>query len=195
MSKLFAIFLASILTHNIALTYILGMCPLISLSKSVKTSYGMGISVVFVVTITSIVNWPIYNILLVRTNSEFLSLLVFIITIAATVQFLEMLLEKFVPSMYSAFGIFLPLITVNCIVLAVSLFMVLREYTFIQTAVFSFGSAIGWMIAIVIVASIREKLALIANIPKGLKGHGIVFVIVGILALGFMGFAGMVNIK
>lgn len=195
MSHLFTIFLASILTHNIALTYILGMCPLIALSKSTKTAFGMGVSVVFVVTITGIVNWPIYNLILVPTNSQFLSLLVFIITIAATVQLLEMLLEKFIPNLHSAFGIFLPLITVNCIVLAVSLFMVLREYTFIQTAVFSFGSSVGWMLAIVLISAIREKMALISNIPKGLKGHGIVLVIIGILALGFMGFAGMVDIK
>ena len=194
MAKLFTIFLASILTHNIALTYILGMCPLISLSKSLKTAFGMGMSVVFVVTLTAMVNWPIYNLILIPTNSQFLSLLIFIITIAAAVQLLEMFLEKFSPALHSAFGIFLPLITVNCIVLAVSLFMVLRDYTFLQTVAFSFGSSVGWMLAIVLISSIREKLALIGNVPKGLKGPGIVVVILGILALGFMGFAGMVNI-
>ncbi len=194
MSNLFVIFLASILTHNIALTYILGMCPMISLSKSVKTGFGMGASVIFVVTITAIVNWPVYNLILVPTNSHFMALLVFIITIAAAVQLLEMILEKFAPVMHSAFGIFLPLITVNCTVLAVSLFMVLREYSFLQTAVFSFGSSVGWMLAMVIISAIREKLALIGNVPKGLRGPGIVVIILGILALGFMGFAGMVNI-
>lgn len=194
MSNLFVIFLASILTHNIALTYILGMCPMISLSKSIKTAFGMGASVIFVVTVTASVNWPVYNLILVPSNSHFMALLVFIITIAAAVQLLEMILEKFVPALHTAFGIFLPLITVNCTVLAVSLFMVLREYTFLQTLVFSFGSSVGWMLAMVLVSSIREKLALVGNVPKGLKGPGIVVIILGILALGFMGFAGMVNI-
>lgn len=190
-----SIFFASILTHNIALTYILGMCPLISISKSLKTAFGMGMSVVFVVTLTAVVNWPIYNVILVSTGSEIISLLVFIIVIAATVQFLEMLLEKYIPFLYSAFGIFLPLITVNCVVLAVSLFMVIRQYNFIQTVFFALGSSVGWLLAMVIVAGIREKLALIGDIPKGLKGPGIVMVILGILSLGFMGFTGMVGIK
>lgn len=194
MGNLISIFLASILTHNIALTYILGMCPLIAISKSLKTAFGMGVSVIFVVTITSAINWPIYNFLLVPTGTEGLSLLVFIITIAATVQFLEMVLEKSMPMLYSAFGIFLPLITVNCVVLAVSLFMVIRDYTYIQTIFFSFGTSVGWTLAIVIIAAIKEKIALIGDVPKGLKGVGIVLVITGILALGFMGFGGMVDI-
>lgn len=195
MTQYLGIFLASILTHNIALTYILGMCPLIAVSKSLKTAFGMGISVVFVVTLTAAINWPIYNVILEKTGTQSLALLVFIITIAATVQFLEMFLEKFVPSMYNAFGIFLPLITVNCVVLAVSLFMVIREYTYGQTVVFAFGSSIGWTLAITLISAIREKLALSGNVPKGLRGAGIVLVITGILSLGFMGFGGMVNIK
>ena len=193
MTSLVSIFLASILTHNIALTYILGMCPLIAISKSLKTAAGMGVSVIYVVTLTAAINWPIYN-LLTRTGSESIALLVFIITIAATVQFLEMILEKTAPMLHAAFGIFLPLITVNCVVLSVSLFMVIREYSFIQTIFFALGTSIGWTLAIVTIAAIREKLALIGNVPKGLKGVGIVLVITGILALGFMGFGGMVSI-
>ncbi len=188
------IFLATILTHNIALTYILGMCPTIGLSKNTKTAVGMGISVAFVVTLTSLVNWPIYHLILVPTGSKVLSLLVFIVTIAATVQLLEMLLEKFIPALHSAFGIFLPLITVNCTVLAVSLFMVLRDYNLFNTLVFALGSSVGWLLAITLVAGIREKLDLIGDIPKGLDGAGIVMVILGILALGFMGFSGMVDL-
>jgi Na+-transporting NADH:ubiquinone oxidoreductase subunit E len=194
MTNSLTIFFASILTHNIALTYILGMCPTIGLSKNSKTAMGMGISVVFVITLTSLVNWPIYNLILVPTGSKVLSLLVFIVTIAATVQLLEMLLEKFLPALHSAFGIFLPLITVNCTVLAVSIFMVLRDYNLFNTLVFALGSSIGWLLAITLVAGIREKLDLIGDIPKGLDGAGIVMVILGILALGFMGFSGMVDL-
>lgn len=193
MARLIELFLASFSNHNLALTYILGMCPLIAISTSVKNAKGMGIAVVLVVTLTAIINWPIYQ-YLKATGTENLSLLVFMITIAATVQFLEMLLEKFLPSLYNAFGIYLPLITVNCIVLAVSLFMVNRQYTFAETAVFSFGSSFGWMIAIILLAGIREKMAVYSDLPKGLKGKGIVFIILGILALAFIGFTGLASV-
>ncbi|MFW5986149.1 MAG: electron transport complex protein RnfA [Halanaerobiales bacterium] len=194
MSDSLIIFFGAMLTHNIALTYILGMCPMIGVSKNLKTAFGMGMSVTFVVTITALVNWPIYNLILVPTGSEILTYVVFIVTIAASVQLLEMLLERFIPALYSAFGIYLPLITVNCVVLAVSLFMVLRNYSLLQTVFFAGGSALGWMMTIVILAAIREKLELVGDIPEGLKGHGITMIILGILALAFMGFGGMVNV-
>ena len=190
MANIVELFINSILSNNIALTLILGMCPLIAISTSVKNAKGMGLAVVFVVTLTGIINYPIY-LLLKATGTTDISLLVFIITIAATVQFLEMFLEKFVPKLYNAFGIYLPLITVNCVVLAVSLFFVLREYTFIETAAFSFGSSVGWLLAIVILAGIREKMAGLSDTPKGLAGKGIVFIILGILSLAFFGFAGL----
>jgi len=193
MERLIGIFIATILNHNIALVYILGMCPLIAISTSVKNAKGMGIAVVIVVTLTGIINYPIYQ-LLKQTETTSLALLVFIITIAATVQILELLMEKFVPKLYNAFGIFLPLITVNCVVLAVSLFFVNREYTFSETAVFSFGSSLGWMLAIVLIAGLREKMAKYADVPKGLKGKGIVFVLLGILALAFIGLTGLASI-
>lgn len=193
MGNLIELLLASILNHNIALVYILGMCPLIAISTNVKNAKGMGIAVVFVVTLTGIINWPIYA-LLKSTGTTNLSLLIFIITIAATVQFLEMFLERFIPKLYNAFGIFLPLITVNCVVLAVSLFFVNREYTFAETAVFSFGSAVGWMLAIILVSGIREKMKRQSDVPRGLVGKGIVFIILGILALAFIGFTGIANI-
>jgi Na+-transporting NADH:ubiquinone oxidoreductase subunit E len=193
MARLIELFLASFSNHNLALTYILGMCPLIAISTSVKNAKGMGIAVVLVVTLTAMINWPIYQ-FLKSTGTENLSLLVFMITIAATVQFLELLIEKFLPAMYNAFGIYLPLITVNCIVLAVSLFMVNREYTFAETTVFSLGSSFGWMIAIVLLAGVREKMAVYSDLPKGLKGKGIVFIILGILALAFIGFTGLASI-
>jgi Na+-transporting NADH:ubiquinone oxidoreductase subunit E len=190
MANIVELFINSILRNNIALTLILGMCPLIAISTSVKNAKGMGLAVVFVVTLTGIINYPVY-LLLKATGTTDISLLVFIITIAATVQFLEMFLEKFVPKLYNAFGIYLPLITVNCVVLAVSLFFVLRDYTFIETAAFSFGSSVGWLLAIVILAGIREKMVGLSDVPKGLAGKGIVFIILGILSLAFIGFAGL----
>lgn len=193
MSNLIELFVATILNHNIALVYILGMCPLIAISTNVKNAKGMGIAVVLVVTLTAMINYPIYQ-LLKQTETTSLALLVFIIMIAATVQVLEMLMDKYLPKLYNAFGIYLPLITVNCVVLAVSLFFVNRTYNFAETTVFSFGSSVGWMLAIVLVAGIREKMAKHSDVPRGLKGKGIVFVILGILALAFIGFTGLASI-
>ena len=195
MAHLITIFIAAILTHNIALTYLLGMCPFVSLSRSVKTAFGMSAAVIFVITLTAAINWPIYHLILVPTESTIISYIVFIIIIAASVQLVEMIMEKFFPQLQASFGIFLPLITVNCTVLAVSLFMVLRDYSYLATMVFAIGSAVGWMLAIMIVAAINEKLKLIGNVPKGLDGPGIIMIIAGIIALAFLGFGGMVDIK
>ncbi len=192
--NLLMIFIAAVLTQNIALTYLLGMCPFISLSKSLRTASGMGFAVIFVITLTALINWPIYNYILVPLHSELIYYIVFIVVIAGTVQLVEMIMEKFFPVLQAAFGIFLPLITVNCTVLAVSLFMVIRDYTYLQSVVFAFGASVGWIFAIVIVAAINEKLALVGDIPKGMKGPGIVMTIAGILSLAFLGFAGMVNV-
>lgn len=182
--------ISSILNNNIALTFILGMCPLIAISTNVKNATGMGAAVVFVVTLTGIINYPIY-LLLKATGTTNLSLLVFIITIAATVQVLEIFVDKYLPKLYNSFGIYLPLITVNCIVLAVSLFFVNRNYTFAETAVFSFASSVGWMLAIILVAGVREKMAVNSDVPRGLGGKGIVFLVLGILSLAFLGFTGL----
>lgn len=189
------ILIASIFTHNIALTYILGMCPFIVISRNFKTAVGMGVSVVFVVTMTAIINWPIYWKILIPFKSDIISYLVFIITIAASVQLLEMLIEKFFPPLQTSFGIFLPLITVNCIVLAVSLFMVLRKYDFIQTIFYSFGTSCGWALAIIVMAAIKEKLILVGDIPPGLRGPGITMIIAGLMAFAFMGFAGIITLQ
>ena len=195
MVYLLTIFIASIVTHNIALTSLLGMCPFIALSRRLKTATGMSVAVIFVVFLTAAINWPIYHLILVPTGSELIYYIVFIIVIAASVQLVEMVMERFFPALQAAFGIFLPLITVNCTVLAISLFMVLREYSYIQTLVFAIGSAVGWMLAIVVVAAINEKLDLIGDIPSGLKGPAIIMIISGIIALAFLGFGGMVQIK
>jgi Na+-transporting NADH:ubiquinone oxidoreductase subunit E len=194
MQKEITIFIAAIFTHNVALTYLLGMCPFVALARSLKTAFGMGVAVVFVVALTATANYWLLQLLLYY-ECEILSYIVFIIVIAASVQLVEMIMERFFPALQAAFGIFLPLITVNCTVLAVSLFIMLREYTFVETVFFSTGSAIGFWLAIVLVAAIYEKLELIGDIPRGLKGPGIIMIITGILALAFMGFSGMVQIS
>ncbi|OHD70329.1 MAG: NADH:ubiquinone reductase (Na(+)-transporting) subunit E [Spirochaetes bacterium RBG_13_68_11] len=191
---LVTVFIATLLTHNIALTYLLGMCPFISLSKRIETASGMGIAVIFVVVLTAALNWPIYNLILVPTHSELIYYITFIITIAASVQLLEMIMERFLPALQASFGIFLPLITVNCIVLAVSLFMIIREYGFLKSVVFALGSSVGWTMAIVVMAAINEKLRLIGDIPRGMRGPGIVMTSAGIIALAFLGFAGIVSL-
>lgn len=189
------IFIAAIFTHNIALTYLLGMCPMLAMSRQLNTAVGMGIAVIFVMVITTGINYLLFNLILIPTGSEIMSYLVFIIIIASVVQLLEMLIEKFFPRLQNSFGIFLPLITVNCTILAVSLFMVLRDYNFFQTILFALGSGVGWCLAICIIAAIREKMVLIGDVPDGLKGAGITMVVAGILALAFMGFSGMVSIQ
>lgn len=193
--SLLTIFIAAIFTHNVALTYLLGMCPFIALARSLKTAFGMGVAVVFVVALTSTVNWCIYNLVLEPLQAKIISYIVFIVVIAASVQLVEMIMERFFPPLQAAFGIFLPLITVNCTVLAISLFMMMRGYGFVQTVFFSVGSACGFWLAIVLVAAIYEKLTLIGDIPKGLKGPGIIMVITGIIALAFMGFTGMMAVQ
>ncbi|WP_026399765.1 Rnf-Nqr domain containing protein [Acholeplasma equifetale] len=190
MMELIELFLASMLSNNIALIFILGMCSLIAVSTSIKNSVNMGVAVIVVTTLTAMINWPIYE-LLKATGTTQLSLLVFIIVIAAFVQFLEMFLAKYSPKIYEAFGIFLPLITVNCIVLAVSLFFQTREYTFAQTTVFALGSSIGWAFAMILLAGVRQKMYRVSNLPKGLRGRAIAFIILGILALAFIGFTGI----
>ncbi len=189
------IFIAAVFTHNIALTYLLGMCPLVAMSRHINTATGMGLAVIFVMVITAPINWLLYHLILAGTGSEIMAYLVFIIIIASTVQLVEMLIEKFFTRLHSSFGIFLPLITVNCSILAISLFMILRDYSFFQTIVFAIGSGVGWTLAISIIAAIREKITLICDVPAGLRGAGITMVIAGILALIFMGFSGMVSIQ
>lgn len=189
------IFIAAVFTHNIALTYLLGMCPLVAMSRHINTATGMGLAVIFVMVITAPINWLLYHLILAGTGSEVMAYLVFIIIIASTVQLVEMLIERFFTRLHSSFGIFLPLITVNCSILAISLFMILRDYNFLQTIVFAIGSGVGWTLAISIIAAIREKITLICDVPAGLRGAGITMVIAGILALIFMGFSGMVSIQ
>ncbi|SCG84584.1 Na+-transporting NADH:ubiquinone oxidoreductase subunit E [Proteiniborus sp. DW1] len=190
----FVIFIASIFTNNMILSNFLGMCSFIAVSNEIKTSMGLGQAVTFVLTFTTILNYFIYYNILVPLNLEYLRFIVFIITIAAFVQLVEMVVERYLPNLYYALGIFLPLITVNCAILGVSLFMVIREYTLMQSIGFSLGSGIGWTLAIVALAGIKQRLKR-ASVPKGLEGPGITIIVIGLMALAFIGFSGIVQIQ
>ena len=187
------IFFASIFTGNILLTYFLGMCSFLSVSKQIKTAVGLGLAVSFVLTITSALNYVVYHFILDPLGIEYLRYIVFIVVIAATVQFLEMFIERYSEPLYINLGIFLPLITVNCAILGVSLFMVIRKYTFIQSVLFGAGSGLGWLLAIAAMAGIRQRLNE-QKIPQALKGPGIALIITGIMALAFVGLQGMIKL-
>jgi len=189
---LFAIIFASLFTSNIALTYFLGMCPFIAVSRDIRTASGMGFAVTFVMVITAAINWPVYHLLLVPFHVEYLQYLGFIVVIAATVQIVEIVIERFFPVLHLNMGVFLPLITVNCAILGLSLFMILRNYSFVQGIVYALGGGAGWTLAIVAMAGLRAKL-IFADVPEALQGPGITMIIAGIMALAFMGFAGIVS--
>ena len=184
--------ISAVFTNNILLSYFLGMCPFIGCSREIKTSVGLGFAVIFVLTCTCMLNWVSYHYVLVPLGLEFFRFILFIITIAAFVQFVEMLLDRTSPLLYQKLGIFLPLITVNCAILGASLFMVIRDYSFIATIGYGLGSGIGWFLAIIAMAGIRQKLAN-QRIPKGLQGPGITLIIAGLMALAFIGFTGVLQ--
>jgi Na+-transporting NADH:ubiquinone oxidoreductase subunit E len=188
------IFFAAIFTGNILLTYFLGMCSFLSVSKQIKTALGLGLAVTFVLTITAALNHMIYYFILKPLEMDYLRYIVFIVVIAATVQLLEMFIERYSEPLYIRLGIFLPLITVNCAILGVSLFMIIRKYTFLQSVFFGAGSGLGWLLAILAMAGIRERLKE-DKIPPALKGPGIVLIIAGIMAMAFVGFSGIVQIQ
>jgi len=192
----------SIFVENMALAFFLGMCSFLACSKKVETALGLGSAVIFVLTVTVPVNCFINKYFLVEgamawihpslanLDLEFVQFLTFIGTIAAMVQIVEMTLDRFFPALYSALGVFLPLIAVNCAILGASLWMAERDYTVGESVVFGFGSGIGWMMAIVALAAIRERMRY-SNVPKGLRGLGIAFMLTGLMALGFMAFSGI----
>ncbi len=195
-----SLFIKSIFIENMALAFFLGMCTFLAVSKRVETAIGLGIAVVVVQGITMPVNNLIYNNILKEgalnwaglsgVDLSFLGLVTYIGVIAAMVQILEMTLDKFVPKLYNSLGIFLPLITVNCAILGGSLFMVEREYTFGESVTFGFGSGAGFALAIIALAGIREKMKY-SNIPEGLRGLGITFIVTGLMAIAFMLFSGI----
>lgn len=190
----FVILLASIVTSNMILSNFLGMCSYISVSTEFKTASGLGKAVTLVIVITTTINWLVYQFIVIPLKLEYLQTIVFIIIIAALVQIIEMAMDRFLPDLYIKLGIFLPLITVNCAILGVTLFMVIRQYGFVQSLLFSLGSGLGWWLAISALAAIREKMAK-NKLPKGLEGPGIAFIITGIMALSFIGFSGIFTIQ
>ncbi|MCA9543986.1 MAG: NADH:ubiquinone reductase (Na(+)-transporting) subunit E [Myxococcales bacterium] len=202
MQELLSLATKSIFVENMALAYFLGMCSFLAVSKKVETAFGLGMAVTFVLAVTVPLNNLLYNYVLregalswisddmASTDLSFLSFLALIGTIAASVQVVEMALDKYAPALYSALGVFLPLIAVNCAILGASLFMVERDYGLAESAVFGVGSGIGWMLAIVALAALREKMRY-SNVPPALRGLGITFILTGLMAIGFMAFAGI----
>ena len=195
-----SLFIKAVFVENMALAFFLGMCTFIAVSKKIKTAMGLGVAVIVVQAITVPVNNLIYVYLLregalawagmPEVDLSFLGLLSYIGVIAAMVQILEMILDKFFPALYNALGVFLPLITVNCAIMGASLFMVERDYSFNESVVYGIGAGVGWAMAIVVLAGIREKMKY-SDVPDGLKGLGITFITVGLMSLGFMSFSGI----
>ncbi len=192
-SGLILIFISAAFTDNILLTRFLGMCSCIGVSKKVDTSVGLGIAVTFVTAVTAALNYLVYKFVLIPLDLGFLRLLTFIIIIAAFTQLVEMIIDRYSPSLYNALGIFLPLITVNCAILGISLFMVNKPYNFLQAFLYGAGGGFGWFLAIAIIGGIREKINESA-LPKGLEGPGITLIIIGIMSLAFIGFSGMIKV-
>jgi len=189
------IFIKSAFIENLVLAYFLGMCSYLAVSKSVKTAFGLGLAVIFVLGITMPINWLISEYLLSETglfgvDLTFLRLILFIAVIASMVQLVEMIIEKQSPSLYNSLGIFLPLITVNCAILGGSLFMVSREYTLAESVSYGLGGGFGWFLAIIAIAAIREKIRY-SNVPAPLRGLGIAFLITGLMGIAFMSLMGI----
>ncbi|MAY14609.1 MULTISPECIES: NADH:ubiquinone reductase (Na(+)-transporting) subunit E [Oceanospirillaceae] len=202
MEHYISLFVKAVFVENMALAFFLGMCTFLAISKKIQTAIGLGVAVIVVLAITVPVNNLIYGLLLkegaltwispdfATVDLSFLGLLTYIGVIAAMVQILEMVLDKYVPSLYNALGVFLPLITVNCAIMGAVLFMVERDYTFGESAVYGVGAGLGWALAITALAGIREKLKY-SDVPAGLQGLGITFMTVGLMSLGFMSFSGV----
>jgi Na+-transporting NADH:ubiquinone oxidoreductase subunit E len=200
MEHYIGLFVRAVFIENMALAFFLGMCTFLAISKKVQTAIGLGIAVIVVLTITVPANNLIYQYLLkegalswaglTNTDLSFLGYLSYIGVIAAIVQIMEMFLDKYIPALYSALGVFLPLITVNCAILGAALFMVNREYEFGESVVYGFGAGVGWALAVVALAGIREKLKY-SDVPDGLQGLGITFITAGLMSLGFMSFGGI----
>ena len=190
----FIIFFASIITSNMVLTNFLGMCSYLSVSSEYKTATGLGMAVTMVLTLTTVINWAVYHYVIVPLEIEYLQYIIFIMVIAAVVQILEMIMDRYTPDLHAKLGIFLPLITVNCAIFGVTLFVVIRNYGFLQTLLFGIGSGLGWWLAIDMLAAIREKMVK-TKLPAGMSGTAISFIITGIMAMAFIGFSGIFTIQ
>lgn len=190
MGDLLKIAVATALINNVVLSQFLGLCPFLGVSKKTKTAAGMGAAVIFVMTIASMLSYVVYDQVLVRFDVTYLQTIVFILLIAALVQFVEMFLKKFSPALYKALGVYLPLITTNCAVLGIVIINVQKEYDFVESVVNAVGTAVGFTIAIIILAGIREKMEY-NNISPAFKGMPIVLITAGLMAIAFSGFAGV----
>ena len=189
--KLVVLIIGAVLVNNFVLSRFLGICPFLGVSKKVETALGMGMAVIFVMTLASLVTFFV-QIILVHYHIEYLQTITFILVIASLVQFVEMVIQKISPALYQSLGIYLPLITTNCAVLGVAVLNVQKGYSFIETIVFGFGAALGFTLALVLFAGIRERLEF-ADVPAALKGTAIALVTAGLLSLAFMGFSGLDN--
>ncbi|MBP7088880.1 MAG: electron transport complex subunit RsxA [Candidatus Omnitrophica bacterium] len=192
MKNLLIIFISTVLINNLVLYYFLGICPFLGVSSKIESALGMGIAVIFVMTLANTISWLIYKFVLIRLGLEFLQYLVFILVIASLVQIVEMFVRKFSPPLYKALGIFLPLITVNCAILGASLLMVTKNYNFLESVVYGFAGGIGFTLIIMVMAGIREELEY-TEVPSIFKGAAITLVVTGLLALIFMGFSGIIS--
>lgn len=190
MANIFTIIFGAIFINNFVLSRFLGICPFLGVSKKVETSLGMGMAVIFVMGMTALVTWPIEHFILVPNNLQYLRTIVFILVIATLVQFVEMVIRKVSPTLYQALGIFLPLITTNCAVLGVAILNIQLDYNLFEAVIFSVAAAVGFTLALVIMAGIRERLELIF-IPVHFRGVSLALIIAGILSIAFMGFQGM----
>jgi len=190
--ELVAIFISAVLVQNFVLYYFLGICPFLGVSKKIDSAVSMGLAVTFVMTITAVVSWLINNFILIPYDLGYLQIVSFILVIASLVQLVEMFIRKISPPLYQALGIYLPLITTNCAIMGLALIAALNDYSFAETVIFGFGSGLGFTLAIVLMAGIREQLDL-ADVPEPLKGAGIALIVAGIMALAFNGFIGMLT--
>ncbi len=186
------LFIAAAITNNFVLTYFLGICPFIGVSKKIESAIGMGLATTFVMTLAALVTWLINHFILIKFGLPFLEYVLFILVIASLVQIVEMFIKKTSPALFRALGIYLPLITTNCAILGLALFASLRNYEFLESVVFGFGAGVGFTLALVIMAGIREELEF-AELPESVKGAAITLVIAGLLALAFMGFGGLIS--
>ncbi|MCF7798040.1 MAG: RnfABCDGE type electron transport complex subunit A [Lentisphaeria bacterium] len=191
--NLFLIFISAAVVNNFVLSYFLGICPFVGVSRKVSSAVSMGLAVIFVMAISSVFTWLIYHLILVPFHMEILEYVAFILVIASLVQLVEMFIRKVSKPLYDTLGIYLPLITTNCAILGLALFSVLREYNFIESLVFGLGAGAGFTLALVIMAGIREELDM-APVPKYFQGAAITMIVAGALALAFMGFAGLISI-
>lgn len=190
--ELLAIFISALLIQNFVLYYFLGICPFLGVSKKIDSALSMGLAVTFVMSITAVVSWLINNLILIPYDLGYLQIVSFILVIASLVQLVEMFIRKISPPLYQALGIYLPLITTNCAIMGLALIAALNEYGFVETVIFGFGSGLGFTLAIVLMAGIREQLDL-SDVPEPLKGAGIALIVAGIMALAFNGFIGMLT--